>query len=177
MRLDAEGHPPRAEPDLRVQKHAEANTNDTARWVSSHVKNEGRYPPPRGRRVRKELRSERKALVGRYSTTSFCQDTLRLGLASATRPTESTGLGRLRGGGCGRRSKSCGWAPSVRNMFGDERARDIMVGCMVTIAGERRSEWNVKMPPLLGEVHGRDFDGLWLFGDLRSPLSLDRGLR
>ena len=41
-------------------------TADAARLISYHVRRKHRYRPPRARRIRKELRGERKALVGIY---------------------------------------------------------------------------------------------------------------
>ena len=41
-------------------------TVDATRLISDHVRRKRRYRPPRGRRILKEVRSERKALAGHY---------------------------------------------------------------------------------------------------------------
>ena len=44
----------------------EAMASDTNNRTASHIKRRRGYRPPMGRRLRKELRHERKALAGRY---------------------------------------------------------------------------------------------------------------
>ena len=44
----------------------EARPAGVAKWIGNHVKSKHRYTPPKGPKLRKELRHERKALAGRY---------------------------------------------------------------------------------------------------------------
>ena len=48
------------------RKATEARFAGVAKWIVDHVKNKHRYTPPKGPKLRKELRHERKALAGRY---------------------------------------------------------------------------------------------------------------
>ena len=47
------------------RKATEARSAGVAKWIVDHVKNKHRYTPPKGPKLRKELRHERKALAGR----------------------------------------------------------------------------------------------------------------
>ena len=49
-----------------IRKATEARSAGVAKWIGDHVKNKHRYTPPKGPKLRKELRHERKALAGRY---------------------------------------------------------------------------------------------------------------
>ena len=49
-----------------TRKATEARSAGVAKWIGDHVKNKHRYTPPKGPKLRKELRNERKALAGRY---------------------------------------------------------------------------------------------------------------
>ena len=44
----------------------EAETEGTDRWIASHIQRRRRYRPPKGGKLRKELRHERKAIAGRF---------------------------------------------------------------------------------------------------------------
>ena len=47
------------------RKATEVRSAGVAKWIVDHVKNKHRYTPPKGPKLRKELRHERKALAGR----------------------------------------------------------------------------------------------------------------
>lgn len=50
-----------------TRKATEARTEGIAKWITEHVGLRWRYGPPReARKLRRELRHERRALVGRY---------------------------------------------------------------------------------------------------------------
>ena len=44
----------------------EANSGEWKRWIVDHVNRRRRYKPSKSQKLRKELRHQRKALVGRY---------------------------------------------------------------------------------------------------------------
>ena len=44
----------------------EARSAGMAKWIEDHVKSKHRYTPPKGPKLRKELRHEHMALAGRY---------------------------------------------------------------------------------------------------------------
>ena len=44
----------------------EARSVGVSKWTMDHVDRRRRYRPPKGQKLRKELRNERKAFVGRY---------------------------------------------------------------------------------------------------------------
>ena len=45
---------------------SEAKTSGANSWMASHVRRRRGYRPPKGKRLRLELRHQRKALAGRY---------------------------------------------------------------------------------------------------------------
>ena len=45
---------------------AEARSAGVAKWIGDHVKSKHRYTPPKGPKLRKELRHKRKALAGHH---------------------------------------------------------------------------------------------------------------
>ena len=49
-----------------TRRATEARPAGAAKWIGDHVKNKHRYTPPKGPKLRKELRHEHKALEGRY---------------------------------------------------------------------------------------------------------------
>ena len=61
-----------------------AKSWDTVKLIDSHVKKERRYRPPRGGRIRLQLRGERKALASRYY--QFLSGDAAIGKACGWRP-------------------------------------------------------------------------------------------
>ena len=59
-----------------TRRATEARSAGVEKWIGDHVKNKHRYTPPKGPQLCKELRHERKALAGRY--TSSCRGMQRL---------------------------------------------------------------------------------------------------
>ena len=49
-----------------TRRTTEARSAGVAKWIGDHVKSKHHYTPPKGPKLRKELRHERKALAGRY---------------------------------------------------------------------------------------------------------------
>ena len=46
--------------------HMARMATEVSKWIVDHVDRRRRYSPPKGQKLRKELRHERKALAGRY---------------------------------------------------------------------------------------------------------------
>ena len=49
-----------------TRRATEARSEGMAKWIGDHVKSKHCYTPPKGPKLRKELRHERKTLAGRY---------------------------------------------------------------------------------------------------------------
>ena len=49
-----------------ARRATEARSAGVIKWIVDHVNRRRRYSPPKGQKLRKELRHERKALAGRY---------------------------------------------------------------------------------------------------------------
>ena len=49
-----------------TRRVTEARAAGVSKWTVDHVNRRRRYSPPKGQKLRKELRHERKALAGRY---------------------------------------------------------------------------------------------------------------
>ena len=49
-----------------ARRVTEARAAGVSKWIVDHVNCRRRYSPPKGQKLRKELRHERKALAGRY---------------------------------------------------------------------------------------------------------------